>query len=76
MAQTITGTITSTKMTNTVTVLVVSKMRHPVYKKVVTKHRKFKAHNEKFELKVGDTVEIQETKPYSKTVYFIVSKKI
>ncbi len=76
MAQTITGTVTSTKMKNTITVVTVHKMRHPVYKKVITKSRKFKAHNEKFELKEGDTVEIQETKPYAKTVHFIVTKKI
>lgn len=47
-----------------------------MYKKVVNKKQTFKAHYEGMELKVGDVVEIQETRPISKTVHFKVTKKI
>lgn len=76
MATILTGKIISTKMQKTVTVLVEKKFRHPIYKKVITKHKKFKAHNENLKLKNGDTVSIKETRPISKEKNFIVDKKI
>jgi small subunit ribosomal protein S17 len=72
MAKLITGTVVSTKMNNTVVVLVERKLRHPTYQKVIIRHKKFKAHCEDKNVKIGDMVTIAETKPISKTKFFIV----
>ena len=63
-------------MDKTVVVKVVSRTNHPVYKKVVHKSNKFKAHDEKNECKLGDTVMIMETRPLSKDKYYRVVKII
>ena len=63
-------------MQKTVVVSIEKKFRHPLYKKVITRHKKLKVHNEKLELKKGDRVRIQETRPISKDKYFIVMEKI
>ena len=63
-------------MDKTVVVKVVSRTNHPVYKKVVHKTNKFKAHDEKNECKLGDTVMIMETRPLSKDKYYRVVKII
>ena len=66
------GEVVSTKMQKTVVVRVERKFTHPLYRKVVKKHKKFKAHNERFDLKEGDVVKIKETRPLSKTKHFEV----
>lgn len=76
MAQTFVGTVSAAKMNKTVTVTIENKLRHPIYKKVINKRQTFKAHYDGLELQVGDVVEIQETRPVSKTVHFKVTKKI
>jgi len=76
MKKTLIGKVVSTKMTKTVVVLVERKFRHAVYHKVVIRHKKFKAHNEKLDLQLNDMVKIQETKPISKDKHFIVIEKI
>ena len=63
-------------MDKTVVINVVSRTNHPVYKKVVHKTNKFKAHDEKNECKIGDTVMIMETRPLSKDKYYRVVKII
>jgi small subunit ribosomal protein S17 len=60
------GKVVSNKMDKSITVLVESKMKHPIYGKFVNKSTKFMAHDEKNECNVGDTVRIQETRPLSK----------
>lgn len=70
------GTVVSNKMTKTVVVEVERRFPHPKYKKVITKRKKFKAHNENFKLQVGDKVIIEETRPISKEKHFQVIKKI
>jgi small subunit ribosomal protein S17 len=60
------GEVISNKMTKTIVVRVERRFRHPKYKKVITRYRKFYAHDEKSEAKVGDRVRIQETRPLSK----------
>lgn len=70
------GQVVSTKMNKTVTVKVERKFRHPLYKKVITRHKKYKAHNEKFDLKEGDWVKIEETRPLSKEKHFKVIEKV
>ncbi|MEK7597486.1 MAG: 30S ribosomal protein S17 [Patescibacteria group bacterium] len=76
MKKTMIGKIVSTKMTKTVVVLVERKFRHAVYHKVIIRHKKFKAHNEGLDLKLGDVVKIEETKPISKDKHFKVIEKI
>ena len=71
MALTKTGTVISDKMQNTVVVKTVAKIKHPLYKKLMSTSKKFKAHNE-IGAKNGDKVKIIETKPISKTVHFKV----
>ncbi|WP_114778252.1 30S ribosomal protein S17 [Botryobacter ruber] len=60
------GKVVSNKMNKSITVLVESKMKHPIYGKFVRKSTKFMAHDEKNECNIGDTVRIQETRPLSK----------
>ncbi|EKE14704.1 MAG: hypothetical protein ACD_12C00330G0001, partial [uncultured bacterium] len=72
MKKTLIGKVVSTKMINTVVVLVERKFRHSVYHKVIIRHKKFKAHNEKLQLQIGDVVKIEETKPNSKDKHFKV----
>ncbi|MEW6306501.1 MAG: 30S ribosomal protein S17 [Verrucomicrobiota bacterium] len=60
------GEVISNKMTKTVVVRVERRFRHPQFKKVVTSFKKFYAHDEKGEAKVGDRVRIEETRPLSK----------
>ena len=75
MQRTLIGKATSTKMDKTVTVLVERKVKHPIGK-IVIKSKKYHAHDESNDVKDGDTVEIQETKPMSKTKTWTVSKII
>ncbi len=60
------GIVISDKMDKTVVVAVTEKRKHPVYKKTITKTKKFKAHDENNECGVGDTVRIAETRKLSK----------
>lgn len=61
-----TGEVISNKMNKTVVVRVERRFQHPQFKKVVTSYKKFYAHDEKSEAKLGDRVLIQETRPLSK----------
>lgn len=60
------GEVVSDKMEKTIVVEVARRVRHPRYLKVVTKHKKFYAHDEKKEAGVGDRVRIVESRPLSK----------
>jgi small subunit ribosomal protein S17 len=60
------GTVTSNKMQKTVVVQVDRKVKHPLYEKFVSKRTKLYAHDENGEAKVGDIVEIVQTRPLSK----------
>ena len=61
------GIVTSDKMDKTITVAVVNRKSHPIYGKTMTTTVKLKAHDEENNAKEGDTVEIMETRPLSKT---------
>ena len=61
------GTVTSDKNEQTVTVLVERRFTHPVLKKTVRRSKKYRAHDADNQFKVGDTVQIQECAPISKT---------
>jgi small subunit ribosomal protein S17 len=60
------GKVISDKMDKTIVVAVVDSVKHPLYKKVVKTTYKLKAHDEANEAKVGDIVEVMETRPLSK----------
>ncbi len=60
------GEVVSTKMSKTIIVVVTRKVPHPLYKRIVTKRKKFYAHDETGEAHLGDTVRIVESRPLSK----------
>jgi small subunit ribosomal protein S17 len=60
------GMVTSDKMDKTIVVAVVEHVRHPLYKKIVKRTYKLKAHDENNECKPGDKVRVMETRPISK----------
>lgn len=62
----IVGVVTSDKMDKTIVVQTQFKFRHPIFQKVVMKRTKYKAHDEKNEAKIGDTVTIRECRPLSR----------
>lgn len=60
------GTVTSDKMDKTVVVSVETSVKHPIYKKIVKRTYKLKAHDENNECHIGDKVKVMETRPLSK----------
>ena len=76
MAHTLVGTVTSDKRDKTITVSIVSRETHPLYRKQYTKTRKYTAHDEKNEAKKGDRVQIAMTRPLSKTKAYTLVKVI
>jgi small subunit ribosomal protein S17 len=60
------GKVVSDKMDKTIVVAIEDHVKHPLYKKIVKKTYKLKAHDEKNECGVGDTVRVMETRPLSK----------
>ena len=68
------GTVVSDKMDKTITVEVATNRSHPLYSKRVKYSKKFKAHDENNEAKIGDVVEIMETSPLSATKHFRLVK--
>ncbi|MBP9691217.1 30S ribosomal protein S17 [Candidatus Woesebacteria bacterium] len=76
MNKSFTGTVVSDKMQKTVVVKIERKFRHPLYQKVITRHKNLKAHNEVEGIAVGDTVLIEQTRPISKEKRFRVVEKV
>jgi small subunit ribosomal protein S17 len=76
MAKTLTGIVTSDKADKTITVTVVSRETHPIYGKQYSVTRKYAAHDEKNEAKIGDKVIIAESRPFSKSKAFVLDKII
>ncbi len=66
LRKTRTGVVVSDKMDKTVVVAVRDNVKHPLYKKVMKRTYKLKAHDENNECGIGDTVEVMETRPLSK----------
>lgn len=62
-----TGTVVSDKMDKTVTVAIEDLVAHPLYKKIIKRTLKVKAHDENNECRIGDKVEVMETRPISKS---------
>ena len=74
--RTLVGRVVSDKRAKTVTVLVERRVTHELYGKIVGKSRKYHAHDEKGEFKMGDTVEIAESRPISKTKSWVVTRLV
>jgi small subunit ribosomal protein S17 len=70
------GRIVSDKRSKTVTVLVERRAAHELYGKIVARSRKYHAHDEKGEYKMGDVVEITESRPISKTKSWVVTRLV
>ncbi|BBL35068.1 30S ribosomal protein S17 [Nitrosomonas stercoris] len=70
------GEIVSDTRDKTVTVRIDRKVKHPLYGKIITRSKKYHAHDEKNQYKVGDIVAISETRPVSKTKSWRVVKAI
>jgi len=68
------GTVTSDKMDKTVVVSVVRVTRHPLYGKIIKISKKYKAHDESNDVKLGDRVRIRECRPISKEKKFFVEE--
>ena len=74
IVQTLIGRVVGDKMDKTVTVLVEHRVKHPIYGKYVVRSKKYHAHDDANTYNEGDLVEIQETRPISKTKAWVVSK--
>ena len=70
------GTVVSDKMDKTIVVAVKDSVQHPLYKKILKRTKKFKAHDENNEAGIGDRVEIMETRKISKDVNWRLVKII
>ncbi len=68
------GVVVSDKMDKTVVVAVENRAPHPKYGKIVVKTRRYKAHDENNEAKVGDRVRIRETRPLSRTKRWAIAE--
>ena len=66
LGHTLTGVVVSDKMDKTIVVAVEDHVKHPLYKKIVKRTYKLKAHDENNECNIGDTVKVMETRPLSK----------
>lgn len=70
------GTVVSDKGEKTIVVNVSRRLMHPVYKKYITRSKRYSAHDETNQSQVGDEVEIQECRPISKTKTWTLVKKL
>ena len=66
LRKTRTGKVVSNKMDKTIVVAIENHVKHPLYKKIVKRTYRLKAHDEKNECSIGDTVKVMETRPLSK----------
>ncbi len=74
--RTLVGKVVSDQRAKTVTVLVERRAMHELYGKIVAKSSKYHAHDEKGEYKMGDVVEIAESRPISKTKSWVVTRLV
>ncbi len=72
----IVGRVVSNKMNKTVTVLVERRVKHPLYGKIVIRSSKYHAHDENGEYHTGDVIEIEESKPISKTKNWVATRLV
>ena len=76
VVRTFVGKVVSDKRAKTVTVLVERRVKHELYGKIVMRSNKYHAHDESGQYKLGDTVEITESRPISKTKSWVVTRLV
>lgn len=76
LKRTLIGKVVSDKRAKTVTVLVERRTMHPIYGKIVIKSSKYHAHDENNEFHMGDTIEITESRPLSKTKNWVATRLV
>ena len=76
LKRTLVGKVVSDKRNKTVTVMIERRVMHPIYGKIVIKTSKYHAHDENGEYKLGDIVEIIESRPLSKTKNWVVTRLV
>ena len=76
LKRTLIGKVVSDKRAKTVTVLVERRVKHALYGKIVAKSSKYHAHDEKGEYKLGDVIEITESRPISKTKNWVATRLV
>ena len=76
LKRTLIGKVVSDKMKKTVSVVIERRVKHPRYGKIVRRSKKYRAHDESNQAKIGDTVEIQEGRPISKTKSWVLVRVI
>ena len=76
LKRTLVGKVVSDKRAKTVTVLIERRVKHELYGKIVGKSSKYHAHDEKGEYKMGDMIEIVESRPISKTKNWVATKLV
>ncbi|MDO4705667.1 30S ribosomal protein S17 [Allofranklinella schreckenbergeri] len=76
LKRTLVGKVVSDKRAKTVTVLVERRVKHPIYGKIVIRSSKYHAHDEAGEYKLGDTIEITESRPISKTKSWVATRLV
>ena len=76
LKRTLIGTVVSDKRNKTVTVLIERRGKHPIYGKIMIRSSKYHAHDENSEYKMGDTVEITESRPLSKTKNWVATRLV
>lgn len=76
LKRTLIGKVVSDKRAKTVTVLVERSVKHPIYDKIVVKSSKYHAHDEEGQFKMGDTIEITESRPLSKTKNWVATRLV
>ena len=76
VTRTFVGKVVSDKRAKTITVLVERRVKHELYGKIIGKSSKYHAHDEKGEYKMGDVVEITESRPISKTKSWVVTRLV
>jgi small subunit ribosomal protein S17 len=74
--RTLVGKVVSDKRAKTVTVLVERRVKHELYNKIMIKSSKYHAHDEKGEYKLGDVIEITESRPLSKTKNWVATRLV
>ncbi|MDT8990621.1 30S ribosomal protein S17 [Curvibacter sp. APW13] len=76
LKRTLIGKVVSDKRAKTVTVLIERRVKHALYDKIVVKSSKYHAHDEKGEYKMGDIIEITESRPLSKTKNWVATRLV
>lgn len=76
LKRTLIGKVVSAKRAKTVTVLIERHVKHELYGKIVGKSSKYHAHDEKGEYQLGDTIEITESRPISKTKNWVATRLV